>query len=649
MLSTDKTTNNNTEDSKKENNSKIYRILVVQNTGKDLFDYQSVEQLSLGQIVEVPFGKKQLTGMVYAIPKDSYEGEKKFITSIYSIILDQKNIDFITKFTAYHLVEMNQVLNKMLHKLPKRLNIEKENIPSVEISTPLTEEQQAVYNGIYQDLNSFNVSLIFGITGSGKSEIYFHLIKDILSSGGQVLFLLPEIGIVGGMEQRIREKLCIDPLLWFSGGKTVNCWKQVYSGNPVLVLGARSALFLPFKNLKLIIVDEEHDSSYNEENHPAYQGRNIAIMLGQIWNCPVILGSATPSTESYYRAKEGYYKLYYLKNRYGKGILPKVRLIQDQMSIISKTCLQAIGDTLKEGKQVLVYLNKRGFSPLLECLTCNEKQSCMNCDQLLVLHQFQKIMQCHLCDTKYPQNICVKCGEKGVLAKGYGVERLEVLLKKHFPDYKIEIFSSDFCNSKGKIHDFINRMKNKEIDLVIGTQIIAKGHNFPGLSLVVIISTFLQSGDFRGKEVLIQNLLQVSGRAGRYEENSMVLVQSNDSNIRNWLQESEYEKFLLESIKERKQWDLPPFCRLAMIRGEHHTINILESKMQEAYKIIQQYIENNKLEIRIFHPANNPIAKIRNKYRMFILLKTHKASFKSLKEIIKKQKLYLHINPYEFY
>lgn len=629
----------------------VYRILVVQNTGKDLFDYQSTNIFDMGQIVEVPFGKKTLIGMVHSKPETYYEGVKKFIENIYPVLLHKQNIEFIEKIGDYHLVEQNQFLGKMLYKIPKRIKQDSiSHIPKTVLqNSELTDEQQQVFNSIQDGLSTFNVSLLFGITGSGKSEIYFHLIHEVLNKGGQILFLLPEIGIVSGMEQRIKDKLNIDPLLWFAGGKTTNCWKKVYNGDPVLVLGARSGLFLPFKNLKLIIVDEEHDGSYNEENHPCYQGRNMAILLGQIWKCPVVLGSATPSTESYYRAQQGLYKLYYLKNRYGKGLLPKVHLIQDQISIISKTCIQEIKKVLEEKKQVLVYLNKRGFSPLLECLTCQEKQNCKNCDQLLVLHQLQKTMQCHLCGCKYPQNICVVCGEKGILTKGYGVERLEVVLKKHFPEYKMEIFSSDFCNSREKIHNFIERIRNREIDLIIGTQIIAKGHNFPGLSLVVIINTFLQSGDFRGKEILIQNLLQVSGRAGRYEEDSRVLVQSNDNNIRHLLQESEYEKFLIESVKERERWDLPPFARLAMIRGEDKNLTLLERKMNDAYKGIKQYIDSKNIGITIFSPANNPIGKIRNKYRMFILLKTHKASFRVIKDVIKKQKLYLHINPYDFY
>lgn len=630
-----------------ENTKFFYRILVIQNTPRDLFDYTFSQELAIGQLVLVPFGKKESFGMIYAIPNDPYESLTKDIFKIFPLILNEKIISFINKFSSYHLSNKNTVLKKILQKVSKRSIIKKEDNKSVWTGN-LTEEQEVIYNHIRENLSIFSVSLIFGVTGSGKTEIYIKLIHDILNEGGQVLFLLPEIGIVSGMEERIKKTLGINPLMWFAGGKTTHCWQRVYDGDSVLVIGARSAIFLPFKNLKLIIVDEEQDLSYKEENNPAYYGKNMSILLGQIWKCNVILGSATPSSESYYQAQLGRYKLYYLKNRYGTALLPKVCIIPDTPSIISKFCLEKMKKTLDNNQQVLVYLNKRGFSTILECNNCGTKQICENCTRILVLHNFAKTMICHLCNKRYPINICVTCKEIGIQPKGYGIERLAAFIGKSFPEYKIGIFSSDFCNSKGKIQDFINKVINKEFHIIIGTQIIAKGHNFPGLDLVVIINTFLQSGDFRSKEILIQNVLQVSGRAGRYNKNSEVLIQSNDNTLTKWFMEINYENFLQFSLKERKEWDLPPFSKLGIIPGENSNMTILKSKMHTLFHNLLEIVKEKKLEITIFPPAVNQIEKINNKYRMFILMKTHNGNFIPLKSIIEKSGFYFEINPYDF-
>lgn len=629
---------------------KIYRLIVLQPTKMEFFDYISEEELCIGQIVKVPFGRKTAFGCVWEIPTTSYEGQKKVIQQITNIILPLQILEFIKIFSHYHLCKKQEILKSFLQKMPLKYKIKE---PSQQISNKiitLTEEQDKIYQDIATRYNTNNVSLIFGITGSGKTEIYFKLIQDVIHNGGQVLLLLPEIGIISDIRERIVKQLNIVPLLWFSGVKTTGTWSRVLNGDNVLILAARSGIFLPFKNLKLIIIDEEHDTSFKQANHVSYHSRNMSILMAKIWNIPVVLGSATPSTETYYRAINHKYHLYKLHKRFGAAILPEVHFIQESYNVINDICLEQIKNTLANNQQVLIYLNKRGFAGILECIHCHVKQQCQQCDKVLVLHNLRGYMMCHLCGKKYPINVCIKCGMNGLLVHGYGVERLEGFLKNKFPDHQIGIFSSDFCSSPIKIKDFIEQVKTSFYKIIIGTQIIAKGHNFPNLALVIIINTQLQSGDFRGKEVLLQNLLQVSGRAGRHGDKSNVLIQSSDTHLQQWLREENYENFLQKSIEERKLWQLPPFCKLIMIKAQDNNVVKLKKKVEELFKNIKKIIETKKLKIEVFPPSNNPIQKIRNQYRMFILLKTINESYDFLIPLLDKSNNFqIDVNPYEFY
>jgi primosomal protein N' (replication factor Y) len=628
-----------------------YRLLVIQKTQKEYFDYISNENLEIGRIVKVSFGKKIALACIMEKPnQNSYEGEKKTINFITNIILTSEILTFIKIFSKYHLCKQQEVLAYVLQKMPLKYKVYTPTLQKTDKGLYLTDEQNNVYNNISKNYNIYKISLIFGITGSGKTAIYFKLIEDIINSGGQVLLLVPEIGIISGIRERMLQQIHINPLLWFSGVKTANIWQKIVNGDNMVVLAARSGIFLPFKNLKLIIVDEEHDSSYKQSNHVSYHGRNMAILLGKIWNIPVVLGSATPSTETYYRAINHQYDMYRLTKRFGIAILPKVHFIQESKNIINDYCLREITRVLEKGEQVLIYLNKRGFAGILECIHCNVKQKCQQCDQVLVMHNMKKYMMCHLCNKKYLINVCITCGSTGLLVHGYGVERLEGFFKNKFPSYNIGVFSSDFCDSPTKIKEFIHKAKDGTYQIIIGTQITAKGHNFPALSLVVIINTQLQSGDFRGKESLLQNLLQVSGRAGRHNKESAVLIQSNDIHLQEWLREEKYEGFLKKSIEERRIWQLPPYCKLVMVKYQHKNLSKLKSIMEEIFVQIKEIKKKLQLELEIFPPSNNPIQKIRNEYRMFVLLKSNREFFEYLNEVVNKYpKCHMDVNPYEFY
>lgn len=627
-----------------------YQVLVIQNTNKEFFHYTHEEILPVGKIVKVYFGTKLTYGCIWHTSSHIYEGHKKNIEEVMDITLPSQIISFIESFSDYHLCGKQEVLKKILQKMPSKYKPKETVLQNISCSIHLTKNQQLIYEGISKQYNTYNISLIFGITGSGKTEIYFKLIQDIINAKGQVLVLLPEIGIISGIKERLEKQLRITPVLWFAGVKTTGAWNKVISGHNVVVLAARSGIFLPFKNLKLIVVDEEHDMSYKQSNNLCYHARNMSILLGKVWRLPVVLGSATPSTETYYRVINNQYTMYRLCERFGAASLPKVEFIQEQGAIVNNYCMNKITETLKEGQQVLVYLNKRGFAGVLECISCHAKQRCTQCDQMLVLHNLRSYLMCHICSKKYSPNNCIKCASTGLIAHGYGVERLESLLKSKFPTYKIGVFSSDECNSSKSIQQFLDKVKSNFYQIIVGTQITAKGHNFPNLALVVIINTTLQSGDFRGKEVLLQNLLQVSGRAGRSEGKSSVLVQSNDMYLHQWLREEQYETFLKKSMEERQLWQLPPFYKLLMIKYQHRNILLLKKTMQAIFETIEEAIRSQKLSIVMFPPSNNPIAHIRGEYRMFILLKTKNESFSFLLNILNNyRKCQVDVNPYEFY
>jgi primosomal protein N' (replication factor Y) len=622
-----------------------YEILVIQQTPMEFFSYVSKEVYEIGEIVQIPFGKKNVYGMIWKV-NHLYEGDKKSIIKSLNVILTSENIKFIEAFSEYYLCGKNYLLKNMLSHMSLNYKPYIKEKTLIKSQVLLTEEQNKIYEKLKLNYNSHEVSLIFGITGSGKTQIYFKLIEDIINNGGQVLLLMPEVAIIGGIKERIEKSLNINSELWFSGKKTVGTWKKVINGDPVLVLGARSAIFLPFKNLKLIVIDEEHDTSYKQSTYVGYHGVHMGILLGQIWNINVVLGSATPSTETYYEVLNGKYKLYKLSKRFGKALLPKVEFIRENKSVINDYCLKAIEETLKNKKQVLIYLNKRGFGRLLVCIHCGKKQKCHDCQQILILHNIKGGIFCHLCNKKYPINVCVYCELHGLIVHGFGVERLEGYIKNKFPTYEVGVFSSDFCNSPKKIQEFVNKVQDNTYNIIIGTQITSKGHNFPNLSLVVIINTQLQMGDFRGKEVLLQNLLQVSGRAGRYEDEGKVIIQSSDESIKKWLTEENYGKFLEETIKERKLWALPPFYNFILLKDEHGDLPSLKTLMNNIYLELKN-LKNNDLEI--FPPSNNPIERISGKYRMFILIKSTGKDNNFLLPIIKKYKVYVDINPYDFY
>jgi len=480
----------------------------------------------------------------------------------------------------------------------------------------------------------FSVTLLDGVTGSGKTEVYFAAIKKALELGKQALILVPEIALTTQFLERFTQRFGIAPVAWHSHltpAQRRRHLKAIVSGQARVVLGARSALFLPHPDLGLVVIDEEHDSSYKQEEGVFYNARDLAIKRGQIEKFPVFLVSATPSLETYHNAETGKYDWVKLPGRYAEAEMPEVQAIDMRTEKMRRTeflsphLLAAMKETLDKNEQVMLYLNRRGFAPLTLCRTCGHRIECPRCSAWMVQHRTQGGLICHHCGWHmHPPKHCPHCNaENSLVAIGPGVERIEDETKQYFPDKRIVVLSSDTHKSMATLSDVLHKIQNKEVDIIIGTQIIAKGHHFPMLTLVGVIDADLGlgGGDLRAGERTFQVLHQVSGRAGRGERPGHVMLQSfmPEHRVIQALVAGERDEFLAVETEERIQSHMPPAGRLAGI--------IISSKHEEKARRFADELTQLAPQvdaIRVLGPAPAPLFKLRLNYRYRLLVKAAK-------------------------
>jgi primosomal protein N' (replication factor Y) (superfamily II helicase) len=426
----------------------------------------------------------------------------------------------------------------------------------------------------------FSVALLDGVTGSGKTEAYFEAIAEALTEGRQALILLPEIALTVQFLDRFAARFGCRPVEWHSdlgARERKRAYRQVMSGEARVVAGARSALFLPFPRLGLIVVDEEHDQAYKQEDGVIYHARDMAVVRARFENCPIVLASATPSLETFVNARSGRYQWLKLAHRYGAAEMPDVRLVDlrsancNPTQYLSPPLRQALRDALAAGEQSLLFLNRRGYAPLTLCTACGRKETCRNCSAWLVEHRRRGRLVCHHCGHETPvPRCCTECGALNALvACGPGVERVEEELRTALPDARVAIASSDTLQDRAKAQDLIRAFAAAEIDVLVGTQIVAKGHHFPNLTLAGVVDADLGSGngDPRAAERTFQVLHQVSGRSGRGEKRGLVLIQTRnpDDPVMRALMAGTRDSFLDEEITSRERSMMPPFGRLASL------------------------------------------------------------------------------------
>ena len=489
-----------------------------------------------------------------------------------------------------------------------------------------------------QKQNNFTAILLQGVTGSGKTEVYLEAVANALKNGQQVLVLLPEIALTSEFFNRVKNRFGEKPAEWHSGvtlAERRRVWKMVSSGGAKLVIGARSALFLPFMNLGLIIVDEEHDQSYKQEDGVIYNARDMAVLRSSIEGSMVILASATPSLESWVNAKNGKYKHVYIHERYGQATLPsllaidlrKEKLKSDEW--ISVSLKESVTECLNNKEQSLLFLNRRGYSPTTVCRTCGNQISCDECDARMVEHRFIKRLMCHQCGhTKVMPDKCPSCGIEGKLAViGPGVERLAEEAQRKFPNAKISVLSSDLHGSAKSLKAEIQKISEGNIDIIIGTQLVAKGHNFPKLRLVGVIDIDigLQGSDLRAAERTYQLVRQVSGRAGRTDNRGMALIQTYQPEhpVVEAIIKGDDDDFWVSEAKQRELACMTPFGKLV---GIVISSNSLDKAMSLANQLKKNTHPLDILAAKIYGPAPAPISRIKGRHRIRFLVKSPRTS-----------------------
>ena len=456
-----------------------------------------------------------------------------------------------------------------------------------EAGTPtlqLSPAQEEAARQLPTPMQGFNTALLYGITGSGKTEIYLHYLKQNLGQEQQALILVPEINLTPQTVARFRRYFGERILAWHSAlndSERLSTWLKVRNGEPVILIGTRSAVLLPFTGLGTIIVDEEHDSSYKQGEGFRYSGRDLAVYRGHLNQCPVILGSATPSLESYHNAQQGKYRLIRLEQRAGNALPPEISLLDIRSRPLegglSRPALQAIRQVLARGEQALVFVNRRGFAPVMMCFDCGHMMECPRCDTRLTYHRRDRAMRCHHCDYQTAAvDHCPKCQSDAFKPVGQGTGRTEDILVNSFPDTPIVRVDRDSTQRKCSIQAILDRVNTGEPCVLVGTQMLAKGHDFPNVTLVVVVNADggLFSVDFRALEQLIQILLQVSGRAGRGQKPGKVLVQTchSDHPLLKTLCAGHYLAMADQLLAERESGQLPPFRAMAIFRAEADTM-----------------------------------------------------------------------------
>ena len=626
-------------------------------------------KLKAGSIVSVPFGKEEEIGVVWDKEENTNKNFKlKNIKEKKDVSLSHNLVKFINWFSLYNLAPKGMVL-KMCLGDESFFSKKKETFnytTKTKNNFILNEEQKNCLQEINNLGTKFSTTLLQGITGSGKTIVYFEKIKENILKGRQSLVLLPEIFLTNQFNKRFEDYFGFKPAIWHSKITKKNkriIWKNIINGEIKLVVGARSSLFLPFKNLGLIVVDEEHDSSYKQDEGIRYNARDMAISRASIENIPILLSTSIPSLETFNNVKNKKYNITKLKKRYKNFSLPQAEVIDLKLDRKKKNIwidpktIMLVKKYLEKKDQVLFFLNRRGYAPFMICKACGSKLDCPNCSIFLTFHKHINKAMCHHCGYKSSVNSkCIKTDQScDYQMYGPGVEKIYAELKQIFPEKKIKILSSDFLSKKKETKNVLTDIENNKIDILVGTQLISKGFNFPNLNCIVVVDAdFSGMGfDLRSTEKNIQLYNQLSGRAGRFSKDSLVIYQTfnpSDETLKNIL-ENDPTKFLEDEIILRREKNLPPFTRLIalIISSKSETEGVFEAQKIKKNLSALKYLE-------IMGPVSSPIFKIKNNYRTRLLLRSKNNLFvqkhiaKILKKInlSKKIKLIVDVDPLNF-
>lgn len=496
-----------------------------------------------------------------------------------------------------------------------------------DVAPTLTEEQRQVVESI--DINGYSKNLIYGVTGSGKTEVYLRLIKKVLDSGKNAIVLVPEISLTPQITNRFLARFGDVVAILHSGlslGERYDEWKKIKSNKCRIVIGARSAIFAPLSNIGIIIIDEEHDTSYKSETSPKYDAKEVADYVAVTEEIPLVMGSATPDIVTYYKALNGEINLFELKNRVSKFGLPEVEIVDmreelatGNKTVFSRKLYYAMKEAIKNKEQIMLFLNRRGYSTFIMCRDCGYVVKCEDCDVSMTYHLDSNKLVCHYCGkTKDVMSTCPSCGSQNIRYFGSGTQKIEVEIKKYFPEASVIRMDVDTTRVKGGHEKILAKFKDEKIDILLGTQMIAKGHDFSNVTLVGILAadSSLNIGDYRANERTFQLLTQMAGRAGRGAKKGTAIIQTYmpDEFSINAAKEQDYERFYATEINMREKLNYPPFCDIivSIISGTDE--EKVRCEANKLYEVLHK-------QFNVYTPVPAPISKINNEYRWRVLLK----------------------------
>ncbi|MGB2706210.1 MAG: primosomal protein N' [Candidatus Omnitrophota bacterium] len=603
-----------------------------------------------GKRVWIEFGKRKIVGYVVGLAASTGVKDVKPIKEVIdeSPVISAGMRELCGWIKDTYLCSLGQAMDATIPGVLKKGKVsvrpraitEEKLPPTPSGPLPLTgEQQEALRNVLFKiDREDYKAFLLHGITASGKTEVYLQAIEKVLGKGKTSIVLVPEIALTPQTVERFTSRFGNLVAVVHSallGSTRYREWKRILDGTARIVVGARSAVFSPVKNLGLIIVDEEHETSYKQEDVPRYHARDVALMRGKLSNCPVILGSATPSLESYYLANKERIELVKLTKRIDERSLPKVKIVDMRMELatrkkivmFSRMLTDSIQRSLSKNGQVMIFLNRRGFSTYVNCKRCGLVLKCKRCDSVLVYHYMSKSMVCHYCNFRIPPpNVCPQCRSSYMKYFGIGTEKVESEVARLFPGARIARMDTDATSKRGSHEAILGEFKKHNIDILVGTQMIAKGLDFPRVTLVGVVNAdvTLNLPDFRASERTFNLLTQVAGRAGRGEEGGEVILQTYapDHYAILCASKHDYEKFYREEIKSRRELSFPPFTHIVRLtlrsRNEKRTV--------DAANNLKKFLEEKLKGIEIIGPAPSPVSRVRGYYRWNVLLKSKNRS-----------------------
>ena len=597
------------KDKKQKDYAKYEVYLALIDDNKKIEEYKELHKRA----------KKQIE--VLELLKVERQLKSSIPSSISKILLDNEIIK-IVKEQVYRINE-NNIINKEVN---------------------YSKEQENAINSV--DLNNNDTYLIHGVTGSGKTEVYISLIKKVISNNKTAILLVPEISLTTQIINKFYESFGSDVAIFHSAlsdGEKYDEYLKIYRGEIHIVIGTRSAIFTPLENIGIIIIDEEHSETFKQDSNPRYHAIDMASYRAKYNNCPLILGSATPSLETMARALKGVYKYIGMPSRYGNAKLPNVIMVdmkdelKNRQTIFSRLLINKIKDRLEKSEQVILLLNRRGYSTVVTCKNCGYTYKCPYCDITLTYHKSSSNLRCHYCGyTKYLNTeICPECREKALDTRGVGTEKLEIELKKLVPDARIIRMDADTTTKKGSHQEIINKFKDHEYDILLGTQMISKGLDFPLVTLVGIINadTTLNMADFRSGERTFSLLSQVSGRAGRSLKEGEVILQTfnPDNYILNCICQNDYKRFYNYEMNNRHKLNYPPYCYITSIKILSKDYELASKEVTKVKKYLENELSNN---ITILGPSTALIFRLNNIYRFQLILKYKKED--NLMEVLKE-------------